>query len=85
METLEEAKNIYGDVPLKFTSYYKFSFTFAGEAGDGAEVIASVGGDSTDIYKMPVNADDVETLNSLDPSSVRIIHKGKTIFEWNNY
>lgn len=61
----EEIISKYGDVPMKFESYYKYVFTFAGKAPDGASLRASIGGNSDDIYKLDVAHDDVMTLKNL--------------------
>jgi hypothetical protein len=52
----------YEDVPLKFASYYKYSFGFRGIAPDGAEIYASVGGDADDIYRFEVRPETERTL-----------------------
>jgi hypothetical protein len=40
-------EELYGEVPLLFDSYYKFSFTFVGDAPDGAH----------DVYRYTVERD----------------------------
>lgn len=59
MLTQEEAVEKYGKVPLKFNSYYKYSFSFVGTADDGAMIVANIGGDADDIYKEFIEADEV--------------------------
>lgn len=54
-----EMLKLYGEVPMQFTSYYKFSFTYMGMTADGKELMAFVGGGADDIYKMDVNTDSV--------------------------
>lgn len=39
----------YGEVALRFRSYYKYTFTYEGEAPDGTLIIASYG--DSDIYR----------------------------------
>lgn len=46
----EEAIKKYGKIPLKFTRYYKYSFTFCGQDRD-IKIIASLGGIADDIYR----------------------------------
>lgn len=58
--------NKYGDVDVKFSSYYKYTFTFTGEF-DGGVVLVEVGGDSSDIYRMEVCSDSSESVGGLDP------------------
>jgi hypothetical protein len=52
----------YGNVPLKFSSYYKFSFSFTGEAEDGTKIKMSVGGHPDDIYREEVSCEEVRFL-----------------------
>ena len=59
----------YGDVKVKFSSYFKFSFTYAGELPDGKKITVSVGGNSDDIYRMGVVADEITTISALYPYS----------------
>ena len=64
----------YGDIEVTFSSYYKYSFTFKGTTDAGEELYVSIGGDSDEIYRMEIMADDPESVRSLDPyqGSVRI-------------
>lgn len=50
----EEFNKLYGDVEVEFSTYYKYQFTFAGDAPDGKRLIVTVGGCADDIYKMDV-------------------------------
>jgi len=54
----------YGDVPVVFTSYYKFTFTFCGDVvaldGKPATLSVSIGGSSDEIYKTSVTADQIK-------------------------
>jgi hypothetical protein len=49
-----EALEKYGNVPLTFTSYYKYVFHFSGLAEDGNAVCCSFGGDSSEVYRFQV-------------------------------
>jgi hypothetical protein len=57
----------YGDVPVKFSSYYKYTFTYSTTLPDGKRLVVSYGGCSDDIYRHEVSADSLETINSLQP------------------
>ena len=61
--TKEEAEKLYNDtqssLKLKFTDYYKYSFTFKGENEEMA-VKVSLGGDSDYIYREDVRCDEFE-------------------------
>ena len=53
MLSKEEVYEKLGDVPLSFTSYYKYTFNFAG-VFDGYSIYASIGGNAEDIYRYDV-------------------------------
>lgn len=74
--TKEEFIEKYGAVKVKFSSYYKFSFTFAGILDNGYMIMVSVGGNSDDIYRMEVIADFEETVESLDPYTGGVLNNG---------
>ena len=60
--TKEQVMERYGKVPLKFSSYFKYAFAYAGIAPDGAKVGAVYGGSSDDIYRYDVRVDSTITL-----------------------
>lgn len=63
----EQAKTLYEKLPLKirFSSYFKYSFTFTGE-NDVLSAILSFGGNADDIYRESVDTDEVEAPATLD-------------------
>ena len=61
--TKEEVLAKYGAVPLLFSSYYKYTFTFVGTAEDGAVISAGRGGDHSEIYRDTVKRDSTICLN----------------------
>ena len=75
----EEIIEKYGKVKLKFSHYYKYTFTYSGIASDGVKVIAGVGGGADDIYKLSVDSDLEETINGLDPDFYSLEKDGKEI------
>lgn len=80
-----EAVNAYGDVPLLFSSYYKYSFTFTGVAPDGAVISASIGGNSEEIYRKEVWRDVSVTMKDIFPYCGEITKDGVKIFDWYDY
>lgn len=62
----------YGDVKVKFDSYYKYSFGFKAILSNGDVLTVEVGGHSDYIYRMEVVADLEETITSLDPYSGQV-------------
>lgn len=59
----------YGDVPMQFSSYYKYSFTYIGVTADGKELMAFIGGDADGIYRTYVGIEPV-MLRNLDARTV---------------
>lgn len=83
---IDENFEKYKDVVLKFSSYYKYSFTFSGVAEDGAVVVARTGGDSSDIYRYEVSNDMSLTLkDASDYNSAYITKDGVTLWEYDSY
>ena len=83
--TKDEIFEKYGAVKLKFTYYYKYRFTFVGHTEDGEKVLASIGGDSGDIYRLDIDANAVETINTIDAESVFVTKDKNIIVDWNDY
>lgn len=52
--TYEEFEK-YKDTKMTFKSYYKYVFTFTGTTYDNLDVIAYVGGDMYEIYRLDVD------------------------------
>lgn len=57
--TNSQAIQCFKGVKVKFKSYYKYSFTFTGMFGQQTLSI-SVGGATSDIYKLKVNTDETD-------------------------
>lgn len=83
--TREEFVEKYGDVTVKFSSYYKFTFTFSGVLANGDRIMVDVGGNSDDIYRMEVSADSEEAIAKLDAYSGSVWHKGKEVESFYDY
>lgn len=49
----------YGEVLVSFHNYYEYLFTYKSELEDGRSILAYVGGDSDDIYRLSVNTDPI--------------------------
>lgn len=63
--TASEFFRKYGTVEVKFSSYYKYTFTYHAILADGKRLIAQIGGDSSEIYKLEVTADTKIPVNNL--------------------
>ena len=74
----------YGSVEVKFVSYYKYSFTFAGEY-DGKRVLVSIGGSADDIYKLSVTADEIYEVQQLDISYATVTEAGEEIDSYDSW
>lgn len=63
--TIDEVVKRYKDTELKFSSYYKFSFTFIGVAEDGVKIVATIGGDSSNIYREEIFNNETRKLGDI--------------------
>lgn len=63
----------YGDVPVKFCSYYKYTFWYGATLPDGRTLAVGYGGDSGQIYRLQVDLREI-TVRNLEPheGSVRV-------------
>jgi hypothetical protein len=77
--TKKEFIKLYGDVIVKFTSYYKYTFTYKAVLPNGDILLVGYGGAGEDIYKHEVEADCEESLLSLDPYEGRCLREGEVI------
>lgn len=82
--TKKQIEEKYGNVSLKFESYYKYSFRYEGIHENGDKVVAHAGGMADDIYKWEVSRDDEENIIGLDPYYVMVFREGKKIAEFTN-
>jgi hypothetical protein len=65
--TKKEFIEKYGNVKVKFSTYYKYTFTYVGELPNGGKISVGYGGNYDDIYRYDVSADYEETVNSIEP------------------
>lgn len=80
-EFLEE----YGNVPVIFSSYYKYSFTFQGTLSNGDIVECAYGGYADDIYRFEVTPNEEVLISALDPYKGSIIRNSEVLddfYEW---
>lgn len=65
----EQAKELYESVSkrlkLSFLSYYKYGFNFTGEVDD-VKVYVSYGGNSDDIYRFDVDANEFQAPDTFE-------------------
>ena len=74
----------YGDVTVKFSSYYKYTFTYSAEIEEGT-LYADYGGNADEIYKLEVANDETLKLRDLYPYSARIYKDKKEICSFYDY
>ena len=83
--TREEVLELYGEIPLPFSYYYKYLYYYKGIAPDGAVIYAGIGGDASDIYRY---RGENETIKLNDTSSwiaAKVIKDQQVIWqEFNN-
>lgn len=83
--TREEFITKYGDVEVKFSSYYKFTFVFASRLDNGDYIRVEVGGNSDDIYRYEVACDSEQSIASLDPYSGGVYRDGNEVEGFYDY
>lgn len=55
--TKDEVVAKYGDVPLYFHSYYKYTFHYSGTGDDGVRIMGHFGGEHDSVYRYSVDRD----------------------------
>lgn len=85
--TREEMLQKYGDVVVKFSSYYKYTFYYAADLPDGGRILVGVGGNSDYIYRFNVVNDEAMPIKYLDePYTVDVFDKdGKMIDDFYDF
>ena len=86
--TQEEFYEKYGNMKVKFSSYYKYTFTYTGNLPNGGRISVDCGANADDIYRFEVGADCEETINSLELSpyaGTAYDKDGKQVDEFYNY
>ena len=80
--TKEEVLEKFKDVELKFSRYYKYTFTFEGKCGDYT-ISMGIGGNAGDIYRYEVTADATETIGNGCYIHLIVLHKDQveSVFE----
>jgi len=57
--TGERLRDEFGDVMVRFSSYYKYQFSFGADLPDGRRLLAYVGGDHDSIYRLSVGTEEI--------------------------
>lgn len=70
--TAAEFISKYGNVTVKFSSYYKYTFTYTGKLPDGSEISIDYGGNSDQIYRQDVVPDKEYTVSEIMPYAGRV-------------
>ena len=83
--TREEFYAKYGDVKVKFSRYYKYTFTYEGMLKNGDAIVVGYGGNSSDIYRHEVAEGHEETLSLLYPHEGAVYRDGKEIESFYDY
>ncbi len=78
----EEFLKQFGDVSVKFSNYYKYTFYFKGVDEGGRLITVSIGGDSEDIYRLEVSSDDEDKVSEFDIEHGHVRDEdGRLLFE----
>ena len=73
--TRQEFYEKYGNVKVKFSYYYKYTFFYAATLQDGTRLLCGYGTNADDIYQHEVCVDDEETVISLQPYEGAVYNK----------
>ena len=57
--TEDRLRQEFGDVLVRFSSYYKYRFAFGADLPDGRRLLAYVGGDHNSIYRLSVGTEEI--------------------------
>lgn len=76
--TRTEFLNKYGDINVVFTDYYKYTFNYKFDFGDGSYLTVSVGGDPDEIYRESVVAGEECSVSSLYPYKGYLVKDNET-------
>ena len=68
----------YGNIKVRFQSYYKYIFTFQGKY-EGKVLKCLVGGNPDDIYRLEVKSNKEYVIRELEPNCVEI--DGEIVYE----
>jgi hypothetical protein len=74
----------YGKVKVRFTKYYKYTFTFVGEH-NGNVIVVNVGGNSEEIYRQGVESDTDYEIYELQPYAGKVTSVDGELFSFYNY
>ena len=84
--TREEFIEKYGDVKVKFSDYYKYTFNYTGSLPDGGKISIGYGGNADQIYRYEVVSDKEKTVLSVYPyTGVVLDANGQVIDEFYDY
>ena len=83
--TEEQFVEKYGDAKVKFSSYYKYTFTFVGQLEDGSIITLSVGGGGDDVYKLSVEANKEYRVMELGFYYAKVVQNETIIDDCSNY
>ncbi len=76
----------YGDVKVKFSYYYKYTFNYIGSLPDGSKISVGYGGNADEIYKYEVVSNTEETVSNVDPYTGAVLNaNGQLIDEFYDY
>ncbi len=76
--TYSELTEKYGDVELKFESYYKYSFTYRGQTKEDSQLSAYVEGNRDSIYRLTLH--DIMLFKELPEHNLVVKINGLTVF-----
>lgn len=70
--TRDELYEQYGAIVVKFSSYYKYTFTFSGSLPDGGRITVGYGADHDAIYRYELTPEKEQTVEQVWPYTATV-------------
>ena len=83
--TRAEFYDKYGDVEVMFSSYYKYTFTYAATLPDGKLLTVGYGGNSDKIYRHEVVSGCVKNVSQLQPYTGAVYEGAEKVESFYDY
>jgi hypothetical protein len=83
--TKEEFIEKYGNILVKFTGYYKYTFTFGAELEDGSRLSVGYGGNADAIYRYEVSPDSQDLVQDIYPYEGSVHKDGVEVDSFYDY
>lgn len=77
--TKEEFIDKWGDTVVTFSHYYKYTFWYKGELGEGVVLEVGYGGSADEIYKFELNNNESQMIGQIYPYCGTVYKNGEEV------